>query len=210
MALADLADTTDLDDRGITYTSPSEDTLVSTLLTVASQMVREAAGAPILQATSTVTVAGRYDQQWLSLPGQPIRSVSTVEIDGTAKTDWRLSDGRLWRRSGWGTDDGPSEVEVTMVHGLTSVPVDIVDLVCAMVAAGLVAARAEDDGTGLAGRDPSIQSQSESVGSYSTSTSYATGRDAAEAAPTAMSLPQRTRDALRSRFGGGVGVLVSR
>lgn len=209
MALADLAATSDLTARGITWTSPAEDTIVDTFLTVASTMVREAAGAPILQTTSTMTVEGTCGQ-WLSLPGQPVQSVSSVSIDGTAVTDWRLSRGQLWRRTGWQDDDGPSDIEVTMVHGLSVVPADIVDLVCAMVAAGLKAVRESDDGGGLAARDPSLQSKSESVGQYSSSVAYATGRDAAEAAPTAMSLPQRTRDALAARFGGAAAVVVSR
>lgn len=209
MALADLAATSDLTARGITWTSPAEDTIVDTFLTVASAMVREAAGVPILQTTSTVTLGGTCGQ-WLPLPGQPIQSVSSVSIDGTAVTDWRVSSGQLWRRGGWQADDGPSEVEVSMTHGLASVPADIVDLVCSMVAAGLKAQREQADGSGLAARDPSLQSKSEAVGGYSTSVAYATGRDAAEASPTAMSLPQRTRDALAARFGGAAAVLVLR
>lgn len=208
MALPDLAGTDDLDARGITWADEAVE--VTTLLTEASAIVREAAGVPILRTTSTVTLEGHWDDPWLSLPGQPVVDVTSVTIDGTAVTDWRLASGQLWRRARWATDDGPAAVEVTMTHGLTEVPADIVGLVCSMVAAGLKAMRETDDGTGLAARDPSIQSTSESVASYSTSTTYATGRDAGDTAPTAMALPRSTRDALRRRFGGGARVLVSR
>ncbi len=206
MALADLAAVADLTVRGITVTSPGEDDLVATLLEVASTMVREAAGVPILEATSTVTLTGWLHETWVDLPGKPIQSVASVSIDGTAITDWRLAEHRLWRACGWSTDAGPADVEVTMTHGLPTVPADIVDLVCAMVAAGLKAAREADDGTGLAARDPSIQAVK--IDDYSET--YATGADASVTSPTAMSLPERTRDALRTRFGGGILTVTSR
>jgi hypothetical protein len=204
MALADLATTADLDDRGITYADvPNE---VATLLREASTMVRDAAGVPILQTTSTVTLAGFRQDHWLTLPGPPIRSAAAVTIDGTSVTDWRLADGRLWRACGWSTDDGPAEVEVTMTHGLAEVPADIVGLVCSMVAAGIKAVRADDEGTGLAARDPSLQAFR--LDDYSET--YATGADAAATSPTVMALPQRTRDDLRRRFGGGIAAVTSR
>lgn len=204
MALPDLATTADLDARGITYADkPTE---VDALLAEASAMVREAAGVPILQTTSTVTLTGWLHEPWLRLPGQPIRSVSAVSIDGTAVTDWRLADDRLWRELGWSTDHGPGSVEVAMTHGLTAVPEDIVGLICAMVAAGLKAHRSTDDGTGLAARDPSLQSVR--IDDYSES--YATGADAAETSPTVMALPQRTIDRLRTRFGGGIAAITVR
>lgn len=211
MALADLATIDDLDVRGITLQlDTTEQVLVDTLLTVASSMVRDAAGVPITEATSTVVIDGYRCEPWLPLPGQPVREVDAVELDGTEVTDWRLASGRLWRRAGWSRDDGPGTVQVTMTHGLTSVPEDIVDLVCAMVAAGLKASRTTGDGTGLAARDSSIQSRSVTIDDYSESETYASGADAAVTAPTAMSLPKRTRDALRSRFGGTAGTVTSR
>lgn len=204
MALADLATTADLDARGITYADVAAE--VDTLLAEASAMVREAAGVPIAQTTSTIDLTGWLHEPWLRLPGPPIRSVASVAISGTTVTDWRLSDGRLWRANGWSDDTGPATVTVTMTHGLAAVPEDIVGLVCAMVAAGIKARREADDGTGLAARDPAVQS----IRLDDYSETFATGEDAAVTSPTAMSLPQRTRDALRTRFGGGLAALTSR
>ena len=83
MSLDPLATTDDLAARNITWDADTETTLVTTFLAEASAAVREAAGCPISQATSTINVVGELDDQ-LRLPGQPVQSVSTVEIDGSA------------------------------------------------------------------------------------------------------------------------------
>lgn len=206
MPLTPLATTADLDARGITHVSPDEDTLVATLLEEASAMVRDAAGVPISETTSIVILAGPRHGSWLTLPGQPVRDVTSVTIDGTAETNFRLSAGRLWLNRGWVTDISPSEIAVTMVHGFTIVPEDIVGLVCSMVAAGLRAAREADDGSGLAARDPALQSLK--IDDYSET--YAVGADAATSSPTVMSLPSRTREALKQRFSGDTEMVTVR
>lgn len=197
MALAALATTDDLAARGLVVTA-EETTVAETYLDVASTAVREAAGVPISQTTSTVTLEGSVTE-WLTLPGVPIISVASVEIDGEAVTDWRLRSHRLWRACGWSTGCGPSEVDVTQTHGLADVPADIVDLVCRIAATALADYRADPDGAGLAAGDI----RSERIGDYSVT--YG-----GEGLITSMELPDYLRERLAARFGGGVTLVRSR
>ncbi|MGW7598120.1 hypothetical protein [Streptomyces antimycoticus] len=196
MALDPLATVADLEARGLTV-EPSETQIVGVYLEVASAAVRDAAGSPISQTASTITLEGGPDQR-LRLPGPPVTAVSTVEVDGEPVTDWRLRSSALWRACGWSGCE-PSEVEVTYTHGLPTVPADIVDLVCRIAAAALVAYRAEDGGTGLAAQDV----RAERIGDYSVT--YGDGGRITE-----MELPDYLRARLRARFGGGVALVRSR
>lgn len=189
-SLPPLAYAADLTAWGVPTTSTA---MVAALLDSVSEEVREAAGVPITLTTSTITIPGTWEQ-YLPLPGGPVRSVDAVSIDGTAVTDSLLRDGRLWRSAGW--HDQSVDVEVTYTHGLDETPADIVRLVCMMVAAGLKAAE-EGFGSrrGLA---------YERIDDYQAG--YAQG-DAEVIDPAA--LPQRVKDSLRRRFGGGVYVTGS-
>lgn len=193
MALPSLASPADLTARKI---DTSDAALVDVMLAVASASVRGAAGSPILVTTSIVKLDGWLSTPWLQLPGPPVRSVSAVTINGTAVTDWRLAQERLWRRCGWGVDDGPAEVQVTLTHGLDEAPADIVDLVCTLASAGIAAA-------GKAGIPAGVVAQA--VGDFSVK--YAEGADAVA---TVMDLPERTRTWLRHMFGGSAAVIGSR
>ncbi|MGA5669013.1 hypothetical protein ACPCTG_26460 [Streptomyces pseudogriseolus] len=199
MALQPLATVADLTARGLTVNA-SETAIVGVYLDVASAAVRAAAGVPISETTSTVTLEGE-PSQWLSLPGPPIRSVQAVTVDGQAlaAADYRLRSGRLWLARGWSYRCEPSEITVTYTHGLPAVPADIVDLVCRIAAAALVAYRSQPDGEGLAARDV----RSERIGDYSVQ--YGDGGRITE-----MELPPYLREQLRARFGGGVAVVRSR
>ncbi|MFD7429050.1 hypothetical protein ACFV6Z_18685 [Streptomyces sp. NPDC059818] len=197
MALDPLATLADLAALGLTV-EDSETAIAERYLAVASAAVREAAGTPISQTISTVVVEGEADQR-LRLPGPPIQSVSAVSIDGVPATDWRLRSDRLWRFAGWTAPDGPSEVEVTQTHGLPTVPDDIVDLVCRMVAAALVAYRGADDGSGLAAGNLT----SERLGDWAVT--YGNN-----GLITDMELPDYLRERLAARFGGGAGLVRSR
>lgn len=194
MALAPLATTADLEARGLTV-DPSETAVVTVYLDVASAAVREAAGCPISQTISTIGLEGP-PTAWLQLPGPPVVAVTTVTLDGTAVMDWRLSSGQLWRACGWSSDCGPSEVTVGYTHGLATVPADIVDLVCRIAAAALVAYRAQADGSGLAAGDI----RQERIGDYSVT--YG-----GEGLITEMELPDYLRDRLAARFGGGASMV---
>ncbi|MBX6360102.1 MAG: hypothetical protein IRZ03_08485 [Acidobacterium ailaaui] len=196
MTLSDLATVADLTARGVDTTDSAK---VSAFLAAASAAVREAAGVPITRETYTVTLAGSPDA-WLPLPGQPVTSVSDVEIDGTAVTDWKLVGGNLWRCHGWqACHHSPSVVTATITGGLTTVPEDIVDLVCAMV--GMALARAE--GGDYSSRGDLIQVRIDD---------YSEGYESSAGSRTAgpMELPELTRRRLRARFGGGVALVRSR
>jgi hypothetical protein len=197
MALAALATTADLAARGLTVTA-EETAVAETYLDVASTAVREAAGVPISQTTSTVTLEGQASE-WLTLPGVPIISVASVEIDGEAVTDWRLRSHRLWRACGWSSGCGPSEVEVTQTHGLADVPADIVDLVCRITSTALADYRADPEGAGLAAGDI----RAERIGDYSVT--YGS-----EGLITSMELPDYLRERLAARFGGGATLVMFR
>ena len=197
MALAPLATLADLTARGLVV-KPGEETFVTTSLDVASAAVREAAGAPISQTTSTVVVEGEPGQR-LRLPGPPLISVSSVTIDDQAVTDWLIRTGRLYRAAGWTGPGDPAEVEVTYTHGLDPVPADIVDLVCRMVAAALVSYRSQDGGQGLATQNIT----QERIGDYSVS--YGSDGRISD-----MDLPEYWRERLEARFGGGAQLLRSR
>ncbi|MFD5297217.1 hypothetical protein ACFWJU_18660 [Streptomyces mutabilis] len=197
MALAPLATVADLTARGLTVEA-SETEIVGVYLDVASTAVRTAAGVPISQTTSTVALKGE-PSAWLSLPGPPVTAVASVTVDGDPVTDWKLRNSRLWRAGGWSDPCEPSEVEVAYTHGLPTVPADIVDLVCRIAAATLIAYRSQPDGEGLAAKDI----RSERIGDYSVQYGDS-GRI------TEVELPDYLRRQLAARFGGGVAVVRSR
>src|SRR5687767_9188770 len=126
MSLPNLAASADLSARGV---DDSDGVLADVMLGVASALVREAAGSPILETTATVTFWALEGGQWLTIPVRPVQSVSAVTVDGTAlaASDYKLIYGDLWRECGW-LEAGcePLEVEVTAVVGLPVVPDSIV------------------------------------------------------------------------------------
>jgi hypothetical protein len=98
------------------------DTATATmLLELATARVQRAAGGQrIVDVTDTaiIDVTDPYDE-YLTLPQLPVRSVSSVLLDGVAITDWYLRQQKLWRSSGWmACWSPPSQVTVTYAHGL--------------------------------------------------------------------------------------------
>ncbi|MDT0305068.1 head-tail connector protein [Streptomonospora wellingtoniae] len=198
VALDPLATVADARELGLTV-ADDEEPMVERYLRAASAAVRDAAGVPISQITSTVELEGRTGV-WLRLPGPPITAVSQVLLDGDEVTDYRLRTTDLWRRRGWQTTCGePSTVQVTLTHGMPAVPEDIVMLVCRIVAATLNAWRDGDGGEGLAAGAVT----QERIGDYSVS--YGDG-----GLITEMELPDYLRQRLAERFGGGAAVVGSR
>lgn len=193
MTLSNLAVSADLTARGITPTA-----VHTTMLAVASSIVRAAAGGPILSTTSTVTLWASDASQWLPLPGSPVTAVSSVVHDGDtlAATDYKLVDGRLWGYTPWGTDCEPIKTVVTLTHGLAAVPAWVVQLVCDLTILGAAAA---PEGA----RDPRVIA--ERIDDYAVT--FAPG---AEGVASAMELPALTKRALRAKFGGGAGVVSHR
>lgn len=174
------------------YNIDTSDTeLVDELLDSVSAAIRDAAGVPITRETSEVTLPGVCNE-FLQLPGGPVRSVASVLVDGTVVTDYKIRDGRLWRRRGWGNVS--TDVEVTYTHGYDEVPADIVKLTCTLVAAGINEATSEDGPASRRG----LASWSEGVDDYRVQETYTRGRDEVV---DVTSIPERTREWLRARFG---------
>lgn len=194
MALPDLAAAADLTARGITPTSVHD-----VMLAVASSLVRAAAGSPILETDSTVSLWAQDRSQWLTLPGKPVTAVTSVEVDGdalTAGTDYKLVGGDLWAPTFWGDDCEPVEVVVEMTHGLADVPAHVVQLVCDLAILGAAAA---EDGA----HDPRVVA--EKIDDYSVTFS-----EGAASVASAMEVPVLTRQWLRAQFGGGVSMVTFR
>lgn len=196
MALAPLATITDLEARGVTVEA-SETTAVNTFLDTASAVIRNAAGSPISQTTSTVTLSGGHSH-YLTLPGKPVTAVTSVSVDGEPVTDFKLSGGDLWRSCGWSAHE-PTAVTVTYTHGMATVPADLVDLTCRLAARQLVGLRsgAED---ALAER-MAIQ---ERIGDWSAMYSNT------EAEFTSLTLPKYEATKLAARFGNSAGMVTLR
>lgn len=200
--MADLISVQDLTDYGVVI-ADSETTVVNRLIKSASAAVTEAAGSPIIQSTSTVTLTA-FDGQLLRLPGLPVQSVQSVisATDGSVIDDWVQVVSGLYRRSGWGLSDapgmdGPMNVTVTYTHGYATVPADIAELVVSVVIAGLEAFRSGDLGLN--------NGRVSSIGIDDYKESYATGLEVEAVTP--MTLPSRTRHWLAARFGNGSQVV---
>jgi len=142
MALAPLATVADIEVRGVAV-APAEVAVTEVYLAAASSLVRDAAGCPISEEISTLSLEGHAGTR-LVLPGQPVTAVSDVALDGVAVTDYRLTNGALWRSQGWAAHVAPATVELTMTHGLPDVPADIVEMVCRMATQALLAFREGD------------------------------------------------------------------
>lgn len=191
MALAPLATVADLTARGVTI-DPADEDVAATFLAVASAAIREAAGVPIApQVESTVSGLFADDSLWLTLPGPPVVSVSSVSVDGAPVTDWTLRNGRIRRAAGWNGD-----VTATYTHGLPSPPADLVDLTCRLALAGF---NASQNGS-LAASNV----WQERIGDYFVMYRQDSG------STSEMDLPSGLRARIAARFGGGANILVSR
>lgn len=80
-------------------------------------------------AFTSRTATVRLPSAWTRLidwPLRPLRSVTSVTIDGTAYTDHTVTaDGALWRSAGWQTTWAPQTVEVTATYGFQATPDDV-------------------------------------------------------------------------------------
>lgn len=187
MALSSLAD---LGDLPIQWTVEPE---ASKALTIASAAVREAAGSAITQTTSTVVVPGG-PMSLLRLPG-PVVSVESVALDGVAlaSSSYRVLAEGLWRPQGWGV--GPYPVTVTgLVHGLATVPADVVDLT-AQLAVSWLQHQVAGGGSTAGLSSVAIDDARETY----------TDESAGQISP--VYIPAATRAWLAARFGGGPAVV---
>ena len=192
MALPDLAAAADLSARGV---ADADSALATTMLAVASSLVREAAGSPILQANVTVSWWATEASSYLPIPVRPVTAVSSVALDGDAVSGYKVVDGNLWRSCGWYAGE-PAEVEATLTCGLPTVPESIKQIVCDLAILGINSAA---DGA----LDPRVVV--ERIDDYSVQFARS-----GEQVASAMTVPAATRRALRARFGGGVGSVTLR
>lgn len=192
MTLPNLASEADLSDRGADVT---DGILVDTMLAVASSLVREAAGSPVLEHSATVTWWSTESGQWLDIPVKPVRSISALTLDGETVGDYKLVHGDLWRSAGWYWCE-PIEVEATLVVGLPAVPEHIKQLVCDLAILGM-------DTSTAGALDPRLVA--ERIDDYSVT--FAKG---AETVSSAMTIPAATRSSLRAQFGRGAGSVKMR
>lgn len=109
----------------LTYASltAAQQATMAMLVEMATARVQRAAGGQRIvdieddEAVIDVIV-NDGEWMWLDLPQYPIRSVSSVTLDGTAITDWYLRQQRLYRASGWvNSISPPSQAVVVWSHG---------------------------------------------------------------------------------------------
>lgn len=145
------------------------------LVAAASASVRADAGwhiAPVVTETLTLDSDGG---RFLVLP--TLRLVSVVSVtDVTGTAGWlldgwrRTQSGALYRANGWPA--GYSAVEVTLTHGYTSVPADLLPVIAARCQRSLT--------------DATITQRSETVGARTSSEAYNINRLELEAANTGV------------------------
>lgn len=112
----DLASALQLDYASLTATQQATMAMLVELATAKVQ--RAAGGQRIVDITDTAVIDVINLDEWLCLPQYPVRSVTSVTLDGTALTDWKLVNQKLWRVLGWLSSWAqPSQAVVTYVHG---------------------------------------------------------------------------------------------
>ncbi len=157
MAFATVSDVADRVNRTLTV---GEQAQAGLLLDTAAALIQNYTGQTIERVVDdTATLAGTWERA-LELPELPVVSVTSVTVDEQTVTGWELTvDGQLVGVS-WG---GP-DVTVTVVytHGHDPVPDDVWAVCVEMVARAMENPRA-------------LQSESESIGSYSHSQVYGVG-----------------------------------
>jgi len=164
-------------------------------LAVATDAIRDAAGVPITQMTSTVVIDGDHDVL-LRLPGPIVRdSVTDVTIDGHPTTDYRVVAEGLWRRHGWTRHGEPAPVEMTFTFGLPVVPADVGDL-CVQLAVAWLQHDAAGGGSNAGVQMVRIDDAQEQY----------TAEGASAVSP--VFIPAATRQWLRARFNAGAAVVV--
>lgn len=94
-------------------------TTANLLLELATGIVQAACGQLLIETDVTGELVDITCQTyWLELANKPVTSVATVELDGTAVTDWTLRKQKLFRPGGWLLSlSPPSQAEVSYTYG---------------------------------------------------------------------------------------------
>lgn len=106
----------------------------------ATAEVQDATGQRLVRVTDdTVTLPAVSGRSLLTLPQQPVVSVSSVTAYGSPVTDWELVDGQLERLAGWfglpgATSAWVSRVTVVYTHGFAVIPQKLVEVTLRLAA----------------------------------------------------------------------------
>lgn len=161
------------------------------LLADATGYLQAEIGQLVERGTRTVELRFPPCGSPIRLPQQPVVSVASVTLNGSAITDWVLdSEGRIHRDGGWPADtDGFTRVAVVFTFGVTDVPAELRTWCCVLAAGALAqSARGTLSPSGVA---------SERIDDYSIS--YEPGT-------ATFSIPEIQLQRLRSRWGSGAAV----
>ncbi|MET0416386.1 MAG: hypothetical protein ABW022_10230, partial [Actinoplanes sp.] len=131
-----------------------------------------------------------YDDQYVTLPQQPVRALVSVKLSGVTLTDVYLRSGMLWRARGWWTNlNIPSQIVVTTAHGLKDGD------------QGLQYARSTVLELGRGGYGNPTGATSKAIDDYRVTYAEADAR---------MVIPQPTADAIAAQYGTQAYVSLSR
>jgi len=174
--------------------TPTRQATLTMLVELATAKVQRAAGYQrILAATSIgamIDLSIGYDDDYVLLPQQPVRSVASVALNGVAITDWVLSGGMLWRARGWyPATYVPGQIITTFSHGLLAGD------------QGLQLARSTVLELSRGGYGNPTGATSKAIDDYRVTYAEADAR---------MVLPRPTADAIAAQYGTQAYVSVSR
>lgn len=181
-----FAEITDLETRLGSEFDPSAEDQVTAILDDAAAFLRSIIGSQVYpEATSTITLYQHAGDTWLTIPLSPVTEIVSASVDGVP-ADLKLIDGAV-------RVCGPAEVELTVKHGYTAAPDELVAWNC--VLASQVLGVLGELGTLGAGEVSSV-----GVDDYRKSFKQQSDKGA-------FSLPDRVIDMLRSKYGRGVEVV---
>lgn len=170
-----------------------ETSQVGALLDDATAFLQAEIGQLVEAGTTTFTVQADPRETRIRLPQWPLRSLTSVTLNGsTVTTEVEHRDGFLYRPGGWLPQAGEqfADVVVTYAYGYTTLPAELVSW-CCVLAAGALAQAQRGGSLGSAGVS------SERIDDYAVS--YESGS-------TAFSLPERVLSRLRATYGAGAWV----
>lgn len=182
---------------GRTFTS-TETSQATALLADATAFLQEELGGQLIESgTTTFTVQADPCETRIRLPQWPLRSLTSVTLNGsTVTTEVEHRDGYLYRSGGWLPQSGDqfADVTVTYAYGYSSVPAELVTW-CCVLAAGAMAQAARGGSLASSGV------ASERIDDYSVSYT---------ADASAFEIPERVLARLRASYGAGAWVSGSR
>lgn len=179
---------------GRTFTS-SETGQAAAVLDDATAYLQSVIGQKVEAGSMTVDLSVEPTAQKVRLPQWPVQSVTSVELNGDAISDYEVRDGHIVRTSGFPAESGNafSTLTVEYDYGLDEIPGELVTYTC-VLAAGALAQVARGGSLGASGVS------SERIDDYAVNYDTTT---------TTFQLPERILDKLRASYGAGADVTGS-